>query len=302
MMDRLGFIGIGNMGLPMALRLIEAGYGVTAFDIREDAIRPVAARGARVANSPADVASEVGTVLVSLPTPDVVQEVALGPDGIVNGSTVKTYVDLSTTGPTAAELVASELGAKGISALDAPVSGGVSGAEKGTLTVMISGATSVFDRLKPVLEVIGKNVIHVGQRPGLGQMMKLVNNLLNATALAASSEAFVLGVKAGLDPEIMLRVINQSTGRNSATEDKFPRSILTRTFDWGFKTDLMYKDVKLCLDHAEILGVPMWVGNAVRQLWAYAVSQGGGNRDFTTIIKYIESWADVEVRKSTLFR
>jgi 3-hydroxyisobutyrate dehydrogenase-like beta-hydroxyacid dehydrogenase len=107
-----------------------------------------------------------------------------------------------------------------------------------------------------------------------------------------------LGVKAGLDPEIMLRVINASTGRNSATEDKFPRSILPRTFDWGFKTDLIYKDLKLCLEQAETLGVPMWVGNAVRQLWAYAVSQGGGPRDFTTIIQYIESWAGVEVRKS----
>jgi len=148
MIDKLGFIGIGNMGLPMALRLIEAGYGVTVFDIQEDAIRPVAARGARVANSPADVASEVGTVLVSLPTPDVVKEVALGPEGIVNGSTVRIFVDLSTTGPTVAELVASELGAREISVLDAPVSGGVSGAEKGTLTVMVSGARSVFDELR----------------------------------------------------------------------------------------------------------------------------------------------------------
>ena len=298
MTKRLGLIGIGNMGLPMGLRLIDQGYGLTVFDIREDAVRPLVARGARAANSPADVASEVQTVLVSLPTPDVVQKVALGPNGIVNGSAVKVYVDLSTTGPQVAELVANGFVEKGVSALDAPVSGGVPGAEKGTLTVMVSGPTSVVEGIKPVLEVIGKNVIHVGERPGLAQIMKLVNNLLNATALAASSEAFVLGVKAGLDPEIMLKVINGSTGRNSATEDKFPRSILPRTFDWGFKTDLIYKDLKLCLEQAEILGVPMWVGNAVRQLWAYAVSQGGGPRDFTTIIQYIESWAGVEVGKS----
>lgn len=298
MTKRLGLIGIGNMGLPMGLRLIEQGYGLTIFDIREDAVRPLVARGARAANSSADVASEVQTVLVSLPTPDVVQEVALGPNGIVNGSAVKVYVDLSTTGPQVAELVANGFVEKGVSALDAPVSGGVPGAEKGTLTVMVSGPMSVFEGIKPVLEVIGKNVIHVGERPGLAQIMKLVNNLLNATALAASSEALVLGVKAGLDPEIMLKVINGSTGRNSATEDKFPRSILPRTFDWGFKTDLIYKDLKLCLEQAERLGVPMWVGNAVRQLWAYAVSQGGGPRDFTTIIQYIESWAGVEVGKS----
>jgi 3-hydroxyisobutyrate dehydrogenase-like beta-hydroxyacid dehydrogenase len=244
------------------------------------------------------VASKAGKVLVSLPTPEVVREVALGTNGIVNGSTVRTYVDLSTTGPRVAEQVADGLGAKGIEVLDAPVSGGISGAKKGTLTVMVSGPLSVFEDVKPLLEIIGEKVIHVGQRPGLAQMMKLVNNFLSATAMAASSEAFVLGTKAGLDPGIMLKVINTSTGRNTATEDKFPGAILPRTFDWGFSTDLMYKDVKLCMEEAETLGVPMWVGNAVRQLWAYAVSQGGGPRDFTTIIQYIESWAGVEVRKS----
>jgi 3-hydroxyisobutyrate dehydrogenase-like beta-hydroxyacid dehydrogenase len=298
MTRRLGFIGIGNMGLPMASRLMDRGYGLSVFDIRGDAVQPLVTGGARLAKSPAEVASEAETVLVSLPTPEVVREVALGANGIVKGSIVRTYVDLSTTGPRVAELVEKELREKGIEVLDAPVSGGVSGAEKGTLTVMVSGTLSVFEDVKPLLEIIGRKVIYVGQRPGLAQMMKLVNNFLNATALAASSEAFVLGVKAGLNPEIMLKVFNESTGRNSATEDKFPRSILPRTFDWGFKTDLMYKDVKLCLEEAETLGVPMWVGNAVRQLWAYAVSQGGGPRDFTTIIQYIESWAGVEVRKS----
>jgi 3-hydroxyisobutyrate dehydrogenase-like beta-hydroxyacid dehydrogenase len=277
---------------------MDRGYGLTVFDIREDAVQPLVAGGARVTSSPAEVASEAETVLVSLPTPEVVREVALGTNGIVNGSNARTYVDLSTTGPKVAEQVVDGLGGKGIEVLDAPVSGGVSGAKKGTLTVMVSGPPSVFEDVKPLLEIIGRKVIYVGQRPGLAQMMKLVNNLLNATALAASSEAFVLGVKAGLNPEIMLKVFNESTGRNSATEDKFPRAILPRTFDWGFTTDLMHKDVKLCMEEAETLGVPMWVGNAVRQLWAYAVSQGGGPRDFTTIIQYIESWAGVEVRKS----
>jgi 3-hydroxyisobutyrate dehydrogenase len=295
---RLGFIGIGNMGLPMASRLIDRGYRLTVFDIREDAFQPLVARGARLGKSPADVASEAETVLVSLPTPEVVREVALGTNGIVKGSTVRTYVDLSTTGPKVAEQVADGLAEKPIEVLDAPVSGGVSGAKKGTLTVMVSGPLSVFEDVKPLLEIIGKKVIHVGQRPGLAQMMKLVNNFLSATAMAASSEAFVLGTKAGLDPDIMLKVINTSTGRNTATEDKFPGAILPRTFDWGFNTDLMYKDVRLCMEEAETLGVPMWLGNAVRQLWAYAVSQGGGPRDFTTIIQYIESWAGVEVRAS----
>ena len=296
---KLGLIGTGKMGYPMALRLIDRGYLLTVFDIREDAVKPLISRGAQAAQSPAEGASNVETVMVSLPTPDVVREVALGANGLVNGSAVRVYVDLSTTGPQVAEFVASKLGEKGIAAISAPVSGGVPGAEKGTLSVMASGPRQVFEQIRPVLEVIGKNVYYIGQKPGFGQMMKLINNLLGATALAASSEAFVLGVKAGLDPEIMLKVINASTGRSGATEDKFPRAILPRTFDAGFKTDLMYKDVKLCLEQAEQLGVPMWVGNAVRQLWAYAVSQGGGPRDFTTLIQYIETWAGVQVGKSS---
>lgn len=298
MTNKLGFIGIGNMGLPMALRLIDRGYTLNIYDIRDDAIRPLVARGARAMESPAEVASEARTVLVSLPTPDVVQEVALGTRGLINGSAIRVYVDLSTTGPKVSEQVSKGLGEKGIEALDAPVSGGVQGTEKGTLAIMVSGPMKVFEEVRPVLQVLGKNVFYIGQRSGLAQMMKLINNLLSATALAASSEAFVLGVKVGLNPEIMLKVINTSSGRNGATEDKFPKSILPRTFDWGFKTDLAYKDIKLCLEQAEVLGVPMWVGSAVRQLWAYVVSQGGGPHDYTTIIQYIEAWAGVAVGKS----
>lgn len=294
----LGWIGVGKMGLPMALRLIDRGYLITVFDIREEALHPLIAHGAQTAKSPADVASKVQIVLVSLPTPEIVQEVALGTNGLINGSGMRVYVDLSTTGPQVGELVANRLGEKGIVTLDAPVSGGVPGAEKGTLTVMVSGSFAAFEQVRPILEVIGKKVFYIGEKSGLAQMMKLVNNLLSATVLAASSEAFVLGVKAGLDPEIMLRVINASSGRNSATEDKFPKSILPRTFDWGFKNDLVYKDLKLCLEQAEVLGVPMWVGNVVRQLWAYVISQGGGPHDYTTIIQYIETWAGVEVGKS----
>jgi len=295
---RLGFIGLGNIGRPMALRLMDRGYLLTVFDISKDAMDPFVLRGGRAAKSPAEVASEAQTILVSLPTPDVVREVALGSNGLVKGTAIKIYVDLSTTGPRVAEEVSKGLKEKEIEAVDAPVSGGVAGAEKGTLTVMVSGPARVFEQVRSILEVIGKNVVYIGDKPGLGQMMKLVNNLLAGTALAASAEAFVLGVKGGLDPEVMLKVINSSSGRNSATEDKFPKAILPRTFNWGFKTDLIYKDIKLCLDQAEALGVPMWVGNAVRQLWGYAVSQGGGPQDYTTIIKYIEEWAGVEVGKS----
>lgn len=294
---RLGFVGIGNMGLPMALRLMDQGYSLTVFDIRKERVHPLIARGARAANSPADVASEVQVVLVNLATPEVVREVALGPHGIIEGSAVRIYMDLSTTGPKVAGEVSNGLGEKGIAVLDAPVSGGVPGAEKGTLTVMVSGPLQEFEQIQPILKVLGKNVYYIGEKPGLAQMMKLINNLLSGTAMIISCEAFVLGVKAGLDPEIMLKIINSSTGRNSATEDKFPRAILPRTFDLGFTIDVMYKDIKLCLEEAEVLGVPMWVGNVVRQLCTYAIGQGGGPRDGSTIIQYIEAWAGVEVGK-----
>lgn len=298
MKTNLGFIGIGRMGLPMALRLMNRGYGLTVHDIQQNAMQPLILKGARAASSPEDVASEVETVFVSLPSPDAVRDVALGPNGLIHGSALRIYVDFSTTGPIVAKQVADHFGEKGIHVLDAPVSGGVPKAEKGILTIMASGPRPVYDRVSPILKVIGENLFYIGEGPGLGQMMKLVNNLLSATVLAASAEAFVLGVKAGLEPEVMLKVVNASTGRNSATEDKFQKFILSRTFDYGFKTDLIFKDLKLCLEQGEALGVPMWIGSAVRQLYAYAVGQGGGGRDFTTIIQYIEAWAGVEVGKS----
>jgi 3-hydroxyisobutyrate dehydrogenase-like beta-hydroxyacid dehydrogenase len=290
----LGFIGLGNMGAPMAGRLLDAGYALTVFDTRAEALRPFVAKGAQTASSPAALASAVDTVLVSLPTPDIVKRVALGPDGLSSGTKLKTFVDLSTTGPRTAEEISKELAAKGIAALDSPVSGGVGGAQKGTLAVMISGPTERFEALRPALEIIGK-VFYLGEKPGLGQMMKLVNNLLSATALAITSEAMVLGAKAGLDPKVMLDVINAGSGRNSASQDKFPKSILPRTFDFGFANGLMYKDVKLCLEEASALGVPMWVASAVRQMWLLACTQMGPEQDFTTIVKCVEQWAGVEV-------
>jgi 3-hydroxyisobutyrate dehydrogenase-like beta-hydroxyacid dehydrogenase len=298
MPGHLGFIGVGKMGGPMAGRLLDAGYALTVFDTRMPVAQPLVARGAQLASSPAAVASAVETVLVSLPTPDVVKEVALGSRGVAEGTKVKTFVDLSTTGPRMAEDIAKGLAAKGVTAVDAPVSGGVSGAQNGTLAVMVSGPQQRFDALRPVLEVFGK-AFYLGERPGLGQMMKLVNNLLSATSLVITSEAMVLGVKAGLDPQIMLDVINAGSGRNSASQDKFPRSILPRTFDFGFTNALMYKDVKLCLDEAAALGVPMWVANAVRQMWFLAYTQLGAEQDFTTLIKCLEAWAGVEVKASS---
>lgn len=279
----------------MASRLIDAGYQLTVYDVRRESCAALEAKGARSAASPAAVASAVDTVLLSLPTPPIVREVTLGKDGVSAGTKVKTLIDLSTTGATVAREIAAALAAKGITAVDSPVSGGVSGAVKGTLAVMVACQKPLFTDLEPMLMHIGK-VFFIGERPGMGQTMKLANNLLSATAIAATSEAVVFGVKAGLDPAIMIDVINAGSGRNSASQDKFPKAILPRTFDFGFATGLMYKDVKLCMEEAEAAGVPMWVGNAVRQLWQHACNDIGAEKDFTTLIQVLERWTNVEVK------
>jgi 3-hydroxyisobutyrate dehydrogenase-like beta-hydroxyacid dehydrogenase len=282
------------MGGRMARRLLDAGYGLTIFDTTDAAIAPLAALGAKRVESPAAVAAATNIVLASLPTPPVVEAVALGPKGIAEGGHAKIFVDMSTTGATYAKRVAEGLAAKGIVAVDAPVSGGITGAEKGTLAVMVSCPEATFAQVKPVLEHIGK-VFFVGTQPGQGQTMKLLNNLLSATAMAISSEAVVMGVKAGLDPKQIIDVINSGSGRNTATMDKIPRCVIPRTFDFGFAVGLLNKDIRLCLQEADALGVPMVVGSAVRQMLSIVTASEGPEADMTEIVKPVERWAGVEV-------
>ncbi|MBO0751731.1 MAG: NAD(P)-dependent oxidoreductase [Bradyrhizobiaceae bacterium] len=292
----LGFVGVGRMGSHMARRLVSAGHKVVVYDADSRALQRATESGANAAHSPADVAGQAEIVLASLPTPDIVKAVALSPkDGLIAGSRIRIFIDLSTTGPRVAGEVALGLEEKGIVAVDAPVSGGPSGAEKGTLAVMVSGPKRLSDDLTSVLCTIGK-VFWVGESAGLGQTMKLCNNLLSAAAISITSEALVLGTKAGLDPAVMLDVINAGSGRNTATADKFPRCVLPRKFDFGFATSLLYKDVRLCLEEGERLGVPMIVGNAVRQLIGITKAVKGEDSDITEIVQPVEQWAGAEVK------
>jgi 3-hydroxyisobutyrate dehydrogenase-like beta-hydroxyacid dehydrogenase len=293
--QNLGFIGLGRMGGPMAGRLLDAGHALTVFDTSEDAIRSLVAQGAIGAGSAAEVASAAEIVLASLPTPDVVHEVALGERGVAQGSRAKILIDLSTTGPGVASRVASGLAERGIQAVDAPVSGGVTGAREGTLAVMLSCPEAILETVRPIAQTFGKT-FYVGEKPGLAQVVKLGNNMLSAAALVASAEALAMGVKAGVDPQVMLDVINAGSGRNSATQDKFPRAILPGTFDFGFATGLLYKDVRLCVDEAEALGVPMLLGALVRQMLAVTQAKFGAASDFTSMAKVVEEWAGVEIR------
>lgn len=291
----IGFIGLGNMGFPMCRRLIEAGHRLIVFDVRREAVDRMVKLGAEAAKSPADVAGRAETVFASLPSLDVGRKVATGEDGVIRGNRVKRYVDLSTTGARFAVEIHDVLKDRSIVQIDSPVSGGVGGAEKGTLAVMVSGPREEIEVVRPALSVIGK-VFVVGEKPGLGQSMKLANNFLSATAMAASSEAISMGVKAGLDPAIMVDVINSGSGCNTATTQKFPQSILPGTFNYGFGMGLMVKDVRLFLAEAEQLGIPTEVAQAVGRLWEAAINEHGADTDFTRIAQTVEKKVGVSMR------
>jgi 3-hydroxyisobutyrate dehydrogenase-like beta-hydroxyacid dehydrogenase len=291
----IGFIGLGNMGFHMARRLVEAGHQLVVNDTRPQAVARLIDMGAQAAASPAEIADRVETVIASLPTPDIVHAVASGPGGVIEGQRVRRFIDTSTTGSVMAKRIFARLAERDIVQIDSPVSGGVTGAAKGTLAVMASGPRQEVSLLEPVLAVFGK-VFFIGEQPGDGQTMKLANNFLSATAMAATAEAMVMGVKAGLDPRVMLDVINAGTGRNTATEHKFPKIVLPRTFDLGFTNGLMIKDVKLCLSEASNLGVPMQVAEAVMRLLQQACEEIGADADLTTIVQPLERRTGVEVR------
>src|SRR4030081_1261943 len=268
----IGFIGLGKMGFPMARRLIEAKHQLTVFDTRKEAVDKLVALGAQAASSPKDIADRCETVMASLPSLQASLEVATGTGGVIEGNRVKRFIDLSTVGSHMAVKIHGLLAKENIVQIDSPVSGGVGGAEKGTLAVMVSGPRAEVDALEPALKVFGK-VFFNSERAGAGQTMKLANNVLSATAMAATSEAIVMGVKAGLDPRLMVDVINAGSGRNTATETKFPRNIIPRSFDLGFTNGLMMKDVNLCLSEAKALGVPMEVISAVAKLLQQACDE-----------------------------
>ncbi len=291
----LGFIGLGAMGIPMAERLIEAGYALTVFDVNPAASAALAKRGASVAGSVRDLADRADTVLLSLPTPQIVNDVCLSDSGLIQGRAVRTVVDLSTTGTSMARMVQARLAERGIEFIDSPVSGGRGGAIKGTLAVMVSGPQASFERLSKVLGHIGK-LFYIGAEPGMAQTMNLANNLVSAASMAITSEAVAMGVKAGLDPKVMIDVINSGSGMNTASRDKFPRAILPRTFDFGFATALMFKDVDLCMREAAELGANMPLADAVHEIWRQTNEVYGGANDFTRIAQFVEARMGVVIK------
>ncbi|MBT4772349.1 MAG: NAD(P)-dependent oxidoreductase [Rhodospirillaceae bacterium] len=284
-----GFIGLGNMGAPMCANLCAAGIVPCVFDAAGTAERAPA--GTIVADDVAAVAQQ-DTVFLSLPDGRIVASVC---DEILNapGRTVSTVVDFSTTGPQAAGEIGAALAAGGITFVDAPVSGGRAGAIAGSVTVIASGPDEAVAALSAPFEAVGGNVFHVGVNPGQGQAVKLLNNFLSATAMAATSEAVQFGLGHGVAMETILDVVNVSTGQNTASADKFPKRVATESFDAGFAMALMTKDVALYFDEVQKSGSSNKVGTTMTGLWNAADGAMPG-ADFTEIYKYLRGDSDGE--------
>lgn len=286
-MSDCGFIGLGRMGGAMAQRLLTAGHRVVAFDVNPAACNALAAQGAQLVPSARQVADETAVVFLSLPEPAIVLDTVVGSGGVCQGRCIELCVDLSTSGPTAAQRLAAGLASRNVASIEAPVSGGIAGARAGTLSLMVAGPKPAWERLKPLLEIFGRPFF-MGESAGAGQTMKLVNNLLGACAIAITAEGMTIGTKAGLDPARMIEVLNVSSGRSSATQDKWPRAVLPRTFNFGFAAGLCLKDVRLCLAAARELGVPAGVGDAVLALLERTVATLGADADFTAMAQLVE--------------
>ena len=262
MKETIGWIGIGSMGHRMSRHLVAAGYPLVVADAASTERAPP---GSAFAKSNAEVAERADTIILSLPDGKASQAVAREIAG-AKPRRVKTVIDTSTIGIEAAEAVATVLAAAGIEFVDAPVSGGTAGADKATIAIMLACQPSSFERLKPLLGLMGKP-FYVGPRPGQGQAVKVLNNFLSATALAATSEAIAFGTGQGIDMKTILNIVNASSGRNSATDDKFPNRILHGRFDAGFTAKLQLKDIRLYLENARAAGISDEIAKAVVDVW-----------------------------------
>lgn len=293
----IGFIGLGNMGAPMARNLLAAGYRLVVHDIRREAGEALLGAGAEWAADPRGLAAVSDVVLIALPGPEQVVAAAVGPTGILAGARPGTYlIDVSTSTPECVRLLAEQAAPKGVRVLDAPLSGGVRGARKGTLTVMVGASEEDFTACLPVLTVIGEHVIHVGPI-GSGHVTKLVNNFMGISNAIASMEAIAMGAAAGVEPTKLLEVVNLGTGASHMTRTLYPFLILNRNFEPArFSMELAIKDVRLALGLADEVGLPATVGLAVHSaLVAAATKYGLRDADMSTYITVLERATGVEV-------
>ena len=297
---QIGFIGIGVMGRPMTLNLLKAEHQVTIYARHPEkpGVQEVLNAGAKLAPSPRAVAMASDIVITMLPNSPQVEEVVAGPQGILEGARKGLIIiDMSTIAPAVSRKLAQEAAARGAHMLDAPVSGGSQGAVNGTLTIMIGGEREIFEQVRPVLEAMGKkeNIVHVGPN-GSGQVIKLVNNMLVGAIAAAIAESFVLGVKAGADVDTMAKIIGASAGASWQLANQFPLRAFNGSFQPGFMTDLLHKDLGLALDLAAENSTPVPMTALSRQMYEMARAAGYGREDYTSLLKVLEQMVGVEVR------
>lgn len=292
---RVGFVGLGHMGIPMTRRLIEAGYQVVGFDVAPAARQALASMGGEAAETLTQVAAGADFVILMLPGSPVVEQV-LGPDGLLDALAPETLlVDMSSSEPARTQALAERAAARGTTMIDAPVSGGVRGAEAGTLTIMVGGPDGAFEQVRPLVECFGSRVVHAGP-VGAGHAVKSLNNLMSAAHLLASSEAILAGKAFGLDPAVILDVVNGSSGRSGSTQTKWPDYVLTGSYDAGFSMELMVKDMRIALDLARQTGVPARFGELALELWAQALSSLPAGADHTEIVRWLEQMGAAESR------
>jgi len=292
-MTSIGFVGIGNMGLPMVANLLKAGYPVHAYDVRREAIDRAVERGATAIGSAALAAGRVEVLITMLPNSPEVEAAYLGPAGILEGARPGlTCIDMSTIDPAATRRVGARLEAAGVRMVDAPVSGAVPRAVEGTLTIMVGGDTPVVEAVRPILGVMGQNVIHVGPL-GSGEVAKICNNLLAGVSMIATAEAFTIGMRAGVDAKVLHEVIRKSSGNCWAIEHNcpvpglVPKAAANQGFAAGFMTDLMAKDLSLARAAAREVGATCFSGTLAHELYTLASRHGLGRKDFSSVIQLL---------------
>eukprot|EP01091_Cochliopodium_minus_P019077 TRINITY_DN7902_c0_g1_i1.p1 TRINITY_DN7902_c0_g1~~TRINITY_DN7902_c0_g1_i1.p1 ORF type:complete len:334 (-),score=111.03 TRINITY_DN7902_c0_g1_i1:31-999(-) len=291
--DSIGFIGLGNMGFPMASNLVKAGYNVVGFDVNQGTVDRFVSVGGKSAKSPKEIAQQVDKIVTMLPSSPHVLSVYTGEEGILkNLKSPALLIDTSTIDPNVAREVSKYAQQQGSEMIDAPVSGGVGGATAGTLTFMIGGEQSTFEKAKLILEKMGKNIVYCGST-GNGQVVKICNNMMLAISMAGVSEAYNLGVKLGMDPKVMAGIFNTSSARcwSSDTYNPVPGVMQnvpsSRGYEGGFGVDLMAKDVGLAVNAANSVKAPIPLGSASLQIYNLLSQQGFGGKDFSVVYEFL---------------
>ena len=295
MTRRIGFIGLGTMGKPMARNLLSARYSLVVYNRSKGAVKELQETGADEASSAKEVASRADVVITMLPDSADVSQVILGPDGIIEGArTDSIIIDMSTIDHKVTKKIAAAVEAKGVEMLDAPVSGGEQGAIDGTLSIMVGGKKKVFDDCLDIFHAMGKNVVHLGNT-GAGQVVKACNQVIVGLTLEAVAEALVLGAKAGVNPQLIVEALRAGAARCWALDVK-AQAMLKRDFRPGFKLKLHHKDLKIALDIGQDFGVPLLATSLVYQIYSALKVAGDGDYDHSSIISFVEDLADFQVR------